>query len=75
MKYRLMGIERTLDPDRVKIRLIGMKNSEVVKHVFYDLSGNISLEEIINRIVIWSNVKEEDIHIPKHILNALKQKE
>lgn len=75
MKYRLMGIEKTLESDKVKIRLVGMRNSVIVWHQFLSTNWWIKLEDLINIIKVKTNLKGEDIVIPEYILNTLKEKE
>lgn len=75
MKYRLMGIEKTLDNDKVKIRVVGMRNGVIVWHSFLCTNWWVKLEDLLSIIMVKNNLEIEDIVIPEHIKNTLKQKE
>ncbi len=75
MKYRLMGIEKTLGNTGMKTRFIGMQNGIIVKHEFIHTDESLSINDLINILIIKLKLKIGDICIPKHIINTLKERE
>lgn len=73
--FELMGVMRYLDSDKVKVKITGKKDNIIVSKYMKSLTDKSSLAMIIRAINREFKVKENDIHIPEHIKNTLKQKE
>lgn len=70
-----MGIEKCLTNNGVQVRLIGQKNDIISKVKLKSSDKIFSVDEIINVIGKKVKLKRDDIFIPKHIVNSLKEKE